>query len=353
MPAMDLVTKALRAGEGRKFKAYQKRAEAINRYEPEMEALSDEEIREEADELRHRAREEGTPLDDLLPEAFALCREASRRSTGQRHYDVQLIGGMVLHDGAIAEMKTGEGKTLTATLPVFLNSLKGDSVHVVTVNDYLARRDSEWLTPIFDAPGVTVTALQDGDDPATRRVKYACDVVYGTNSEFGFDYLRDHMSQSLAECVQRGHDFAIVDEVDNSLIDEARTPLIISGRPEEAAQTYYTFARMVKQLVGVPHKEKLKSLGESKDTTEVDYAYEYDEKHKTVAPTERGVKKAEEFLGVEHLYMGENGNLVNHLVQSLKAEALYKKDDDYAVIEGEVRVIDEFTGRILEGRRWS
>jgi preprotein translocase subunit SecA len=350
---MDLVTKALRAGEGRKFKAYQKRAEAINRFEPEMEALSDDEIREEADELRKRAREEGASLDDLLPEAFALCREASRRTTGQRHYDVQLIGGMVLHDGAIAEMKTGEGKTLTATLPVFLNSLAGNSVHVVTVNDYLARRDSEWLTPIFEALGVTVAALQDGDDPAARRVKYACDVVYGTNSEFGFDYLRDNMSQSLEECVQRGHDFAIVDEVDNILIDEARTPLIISGRPEEAAQLYYTFARLAKQMVGVPHKEKLKSLGESKDTTEVDYDYEYDEKHKTVAPTERGVKKAEEFLGVEHLYLGENGNLVNHLSQSLKAEALYKKDDDYAVIDGEVMIIDEFTGRILEGRRWS
>jgi preprotein translocase subunit SecA len=349
---MDLVTKALRAGEGRKFKAYQKRAEAINRFEPEMEALSDEEIREEADELRRRAGD-GASLDDLLPEAFALCREASRRTTGQRHYDVQLIGGMVLHDGAIAEMKTGEGKTLTATLPVFLNSLKGDSVHVVTVNDYLARRDSEWLTPIYDALGVTVAALQDGDDPATRRVKYACGVVYGTNSEFGFDYLRDNMSQSLEECVQRGHDFAIVDEVDNILIDEARTPLIISGRPEEAAQIYYTFARLVKQMVGVPAKEKLKSLGESKDTTDADYDYEYDEKHKTVAPTERGVKKAEQFLDVENLYLAEHGNLVNHLVQSLKAESLYRKDDDYAVIDGEVMIIDEFTGRILEGRRWS
>ena len=349
---MDLVTKALRAGEGRKFKAYQKRAEAINRFEPEMEALSDAEIREEADSLRERARN-GESLDDLLPEAFALTREASRRTTGQRHYDVQLIGGMVLHDGAIAEMKTGEGKTLTATLPVFLNSLKGDSVHVVTVNDYLARRDSEWLTPIFEALGVTVAALQDGDDPAARRVKYACDVVYGTNSEFGFDYLRDNMSQSLEECVQRGHHFAIVDEVDNILIDEARTPLIISGRPEEAAQLYYTFARLAKQLVGVQAKEKLKSLGEKKDTSDVDYDYEFDEKHKTVAPTERGVKNTEQFIGVDNLYLGEHGGLVNHLVQALKAESLYRKDDDYAVIDGEVMIIDEFTGRILEGRRWS
>ena len=349
---MDLVTKALRAGEGRKFKAYQKRADAINRYEPEMEALTDEELRAEADSLRERARG-GESLDELLPEAFALCREASRRTTGQRHYDVQLIGGMVLHDGAIAEMRTGEGKTLTATLPVFLNTLAGDSVHLVTVNDYLARRDAEWMTPIYEALGVTVSAVQDGDDHETRQRKYACDVTYGTNSEFGFDYLRDNMSQALEHCVQRDHVFAIVDEVDNILIDEARTPLIISGQPEQAAQTYYTFARLAKQMVGVPAKEKLKSLGESRDTSEAEYDYEYDEKHKTVAPTERGVKKAEEFVGVDNLYLGEHGNLVNHLVQSLKAESLYRKDDDYAVIDGEVMIIDEFTGRILEGRRWS
>jgi preprotein translocase subunit SecA len=349
---MDLVTKALRAGEGRKFKAYQKRAEAINRYEPEMESLSDIEIREEADSLRERARG-GESLDDLLPEAFALTREASRRTTGQRHYDVQLIGGMVLHDGGIAEMRTGEGKTLTATLPVFLNTLAGNSVHVVTVNDYLARRDAEWMKPIYEALGVSVDAVQDGDDHATRQHKYSLDVTYGTNSEFGFDYLRDNMAVQLEHCVQRDHNFAIVDEVDNILIDEARTPLIISGQPEQAAQTYYTFARLVKQMVGVPAKEKLKSLGESKDTGDVDYDYEYDEKHKTVAPTERGVKKAEEFVGVDNLYLGEHGSLVNHLVQALKAESLYKKDTDYAVIDGEVMIIDEFTGRILEGRRWS
>ncbi|HEX6780697.1 MAG TPA: preprotein translocase subunit SecA [Solirubrobacterales bacterium] len=352
MPAMDLVTKALRAGEGRKFKSYQKRAEAINRFEPEMEALSDEEIRGEADSLRERARD-GASLDDLLPEAFALCREASKRSTGQRHYDVQLIGGMVLHDGGIAEMKTGEGKTLTATLPVFLNTLGGKSVHLVTVNDYLARRDAEWMKPIYDALGVTVDALQDGDDHATRQRKYSLDVTYGTNSEFGFDYLRDNMADALEHCVQRDHNFAIVDEVDNILIDEARTPLIISGQPEQAAQTYYTFARLAKQMKGVPAKQKLKSLGESRETHDADYDYEYDEKHKTVSPTERGVKKAEEFIGVDNLYLGEHGSLVNHLVQSLKAESLYKKDDDYAVIDGEVMIIDEFTGRILEGRRWS
>jgi preprotein translocase subunit SecA len=349
---MDFVTKALRAGEGRKFKAYQKRAEAINRFEPEMEALSDEEIREEADSLRERARD-GSSLDDLLPEAFALTREAAKRAIGQRHYDVQLIGGMVLHDGGIAEMKTGEGKTLTATLAVFLNTLAGDSVHVVTVNDYLARRDAEWMKPVYDALGVSVDAVQDGDDHDARQHKYSLDVTYGTNSEFGFDYLRDNMAAQLEHCVQRGHHFAIVDEVDNILIDEARTPLIISGAPEQAAQTYYTFARLAKQMVGVPAKEKLKSLGESRDTSDVDYDYEYDEKHKTVAPTERGVKKAEDFIGVDNLYLGEHGSLVNHLVQALKAESLYRKDDDYAVIDGEVMIIDEFTGRILEGRRWS
>jgi preprotein translocase subunit SecA len=349
---MDLVNKALRAGEGRKFKAYQKRAESINRFEPEMEALSDEEIRSEADSLRERARN-GESLDELLPEAFALTREASRRTTGQRHYDVQLIGGMVLHDGAIAEMKTGEGKTLTATLAVFLNTLGGESVHVVTVNDYLARRDSEWMAPIYEALGCTVSALQEGDDHETRQRKYAGDIVYGTNSEFGFDYLRDNMAGALEHCVQRDHHFAIVDEVDNILIDEARTPLIISGQPEQAAQTYYTFARLAKRLKGVPAKEKLKSLGDSRDTSEVDYDYEYDEKHKTVAPTERGVKNTEEFVGVDNLYLGEHGSLVNHLSQALKAEALYKKDHDYAVIDGEVMIIDEFTGRILEGRRWS
>jgi preprotein translocase subunit SecA len=349
---MDLVTKALRAGEGRKFKAYQKRAEAINRFEPEMEALTDAEIREEADRLRERGRN-GESLDDLLPEAFALTREAAKRAIGQRHYDVQLIGGMVLHDGGIAEMRTGEGKTLTATLAVFLNTLGGDSVHVVTVNDYLARRDAEWMKPIYDALGVTVDAVQDFDDHDSRQRKYSLDVTYGTNSEFGFDYLRDNMAVQLEHCVQRDHNFAIVDEVDNILIDEARTPLIISGQPEQAAQTYYTFARLAKQMVGVPAKQKLKSLGENKDTSEVDYDYEYDEKHKTVAPTERGVKKAEDFIGVDNLYLGENGSLVNHLVQSLKAESLYKKDDDYAVIDGEVMIIDEFTGRILEGRRWS
>ncbi|HYP56584.1 MAG TPA: preprotein translocase subunit SecA [Solirubrobacterales bacterium] len=350
--ARDMVTRALRVGEGRKLKTYDRRARAINAIEPEMELLEDSELREEADKLRARARD-GASLDDLLPEAFALTREAARRSIGQRHYDVQLIGGMALHEGSIAEMKTGEGKTLTATLAVFLNTLAGDSVHLVTVNDYLARRDAEWMKPVYDMLGVTVAAVQDSDDHAARQVKYACGVVYGTNSEFGFDYLRDNMAEALEHCVQRGHHFAIVDEVDNILIDEARTPLIISGAPEQAANIYYQFARLARQMKGVEAKDRLKSLGESKDTSEADYDYEYDEKHKTVSPTERGVKRAEEFLGVDNLYLSEHGSLVNHLVQALKAESLYERDKDYAVVEGQVMIIDEFTGRILEGRRWS
>src|SRR6478672_976668 len=220
---------------------------------------------------------------------------------------------MVLHDGSISEMKTGEGKTLTATLAVFLNTLAGNPVHVVTVNDYLARRDSEWMAPVYEALGVSVASIQEDDDHETRQRKYACDVTYGTNSEFGFDYLRDNMSSALEHCVQRGHNFAVVDEVDNILIDEARTPLIISGAPEQAAQTYYTFARLAKQLEGVQAKEKLRSLGESRDTSEAEYDYEYDEKHKTVAPTERGVHNTEQFLDIENLYLSENGGLVNHL----------------------------------------
>jgi preprotein translocase subunit SecA len=350
--AKGLIDRALRLGEGRKFKEFERRVEAINRIEPEMELLEDGEIRTEADQLRERARG-GESLDDLLPEAFALCREAARRTIGQRHFDVQLIGGMVLHDGAIAEMKTGEGKTLTATLAVFLNTLAGNGVHLVTVNDYLARRDATWMGPIYEALGVTVGVIQNEMSSADRRAAYQCDVTYGTNSEFGFDYLRDNMAPTLEDTVQPGYYFGIVDEVDNILIDEARTPLIISGAPEQAADLYYTFARLAKQMKGIEAKPKLKSLGEERDTTKADYDFEYDEKHKTVAPTEPGVAKAERFLGVDNLYISEHGPLVNHLVQSLKAESLYHRDKDYAVLDGEVKIIDEFTGRILEGRRWS
>ncbi len=350
--AKGLIDKALRAGEAKQFRTYEKRVSSINRFEPEMELLEDSEIPEEATKLREQAQN-GASLDDLLPEAFALAREASTRSLGQRHYDVQLVGGMVLHDGAIAEMKTGEGKTLTATLAVFLNSLGGGGIHLVTVNDYLARRDAEWMKPIYDALGVTVGVLQENDTPEERRLAYGAGVTFGTNSEFGFDYLRDNMASSLENCSQRSHDFGVVDEVDNILIDEARTPLIISGQPEEAADSYYTFARLAKQLSGVESRPKLRSLGETKDTSEVEHDYEYDPKHKTVAPTEAGVDRTEKFLGVDNLYISEHGTLVNHLVQSLKAESLYRVDRDYAVVDGQVMIIDEFTGRILEGRRWS
>src|SRR4051794_35533328 len=351
MPAArDMVTRALRVGEGRKFKGYERRAEAINRIEPEMELLSDAELREEADALRARARD-GELLDDLLPEAFALTREAARRTLGMRHFDVQLIGGMALHDGAIAEMKTGEGKTLAATLPILLNSLGGESVHLVTVNDYLARRDADWMRPIYDALGVKVGVIQNMQEYEAKRLAYQADVTYGTNSEFGFDYLRDNMATSLEEVVQRGHPFGIVDEVDNILIDEARTPLIISGAPEEAADWYSQFARLARTLQGVARMETTKAEREAE--TDPEWDYEYDEKHKTVSPTERGIAKAEKFIGVDNLYLAEHGNLVNHLVQALKAESLYKRDKDYAVIDGEVMIIDEFTGRILEGRRWS
>jgi preprotein translocase subunit SecA len=345
-----LIDRALRMGEARQYRDYERRVARINDVEPEMELLEDHELREEADKLRERARND-EPLDDLLPEAFALCREAARRTLDMRHFDVQLIGGMVLHDGAIAEMKTGEGKTLVATLPVFLNSLAGGSVHLVTVNDYLARRDAEWMRPVYEALGVKVGVIQNMQSFEDKQVAYQADITYGTNSEFGFDYLRDNMAVSLDEVVQRGHPFGIVDEVDNILIDEARTPLIISGAPEEAADLYQKFARLAPQLKGVAKIDVRTSLGT--DGGEPDYDYEYDEKHKTASPTERGVAKAERFIGVDNLYLAEHGNLVNHLIQSLKAESLYKRDKDYAVIDGEVKIIDEFTGRILEGRRWS
>ncbi len=349
-------------GEAKKFKSYEQRVSRINAYEAELEHDTDAELRETAEALRERARN-GESLDDLLHESFALTREAGKRAMGMRHFDVQLIGAMVLHDGAIAEMKTGEGKTLTATLAVVLNSLGGRGVHVVTVNDYLARRDAMWMKPIYDMLGVTVGVLQNMQPYEEKRDAYAADVTYGTNSEFGFDYLRDNMATSLEEKVQHGgrptpeegkspyHTFAIVDEVDNILIDEARTPLIISGAPEQAADLYAKFARLAPKLEAGKAPEGMDPR--TKKDFVADFDYEFEEKHKTVAITERGVAKAERFLGIDHLYRAENGHLVNHLIQSLKAESLYKRDVDYAVIDGEVKIIDEFTGRILEGRRWS
>jgi preprotein translocase subunit SecA len=369
---MALFDRALRMGEAKQYRQFAKRVERIASFEPELELLDDDELRARADELRARVREEGESLGDVLPECFALVREAGKRAMGMRHFDVQMVGGMVLHSGAIAEMRTGEGKTLTATLPVVLNSLSGRGVHLVTVNDYLARRDAEWMSPLYEALGVTVGVLQNMQDPEEKHAAYAADVTYGTNSEFGFDYLRDNMAQSLDEKFQHGgrakpesfvarddegrlkswmHTYAIVDEVDNILIDEARTPLIISGAPEQAADFYVRFARMARQMV--PGKKPDGLDPRAKKEFVADFDFEYDEKHKTVAVTERGVAKAERFLGIEHLYRAENGHMVNHLQQALKAESLYKRDVDYAVIDGEVKIIDEFTGRILEGRRYS
>jgi preprotein translocase subunit SecA len=359
---MSFLDRALRMGEAKKFKAYEQRVSRINGFEQELEHYSDEELREAADELRQRARN-GESLDDLLYECFGLVREAGKRSMGMRHFDVQLIGGMVLHDGAIAEMKTGEGKTLTATLAVVLNSLPGRGVHVVTVNDYLAYRDAMWMKPVYDALGVTVGVLQNMQAYEDKHAAYAADVTYGTNSEFGFDYLRDNMAKSLDEKFQHGgrpvaeegtsryHSFAIVDEVDNILIDEARTPLIISGAPEQAADLYAKFARLAPKLKSGKTPDGMDPR--TKREFVADFDYEFDEKHKTVAVTEQGVSKAERFLDIDHLYRAENGHLVNHLQQSLRAESLFKRGYDYEVIDGEVKIIDEFTGRILEGRRWS
>ncbi len=365
----SLLDRALNVGEAKKFKAYQKRVALIGAFEAELEHDSDAELRERMDALRERASEGGRTtagqLDALLPECFAIVRETGKRTLAMRHFDVQLIGGMALHEGQIAEMKTGEGKTLTATLAVVLNALavgdadpdnpdqppKRKGVHVVTVNDYLARRDAEWMSPIYEALGVSVGVLENMQPYEEKQRAYGCDVVYGTNSEFGFDYLRDNMAKDLSEKVQRGHPFAIVDEVDNILIDEARTPLIISGAPEQAADLYVKFARLAPQMSmgntpeGMDPRTKKQFLA--------DFDYEVEEKHKTVSITEQGVAKAERFLGIDHLYRAENGHLVNHLIQSLRAQALYKRDVDYAVIDGEVKIIDEVTGRILDGRRGS
>ena len=359
---MGLLDRALNIGEGKMFKRHEQRVALIGAYEAELELDTDAELRERIDALRARARD-GETLDELLPETFAIVREVGKRRLGMRHFDVQLIGGMVLHDGSIAEMRTGEGKTLTATLAVVLNALKGDGVHVVTVNDYLARRDAEWMTPIYEACGISVGIIQSGQSTDEKREAYACDVTYGTNSEFGFDYLRDNMALRLEDKVQHGgrisvegrnvtsHVYAIVDEVDNILIDEARTPLIISGAPEQAAELYVKFARLAPQMVLGETPEGLDPR--SRKEFVADFDFEIDEKHKTVAVTELGVAKAERFLGIDHLYRAENGHLVNHLIQALRAQALFKRDVDYAVIDGEVKIIDEFTGRILDGRRWN
>ncbi|MBO8137694.1 MAG: preprotein translocase subunit SecA [Desulfotomaculum sp.] len=317
----------------REVKKIQRVVDQINGYEPEIQALSDSELRAKTGEFKNRLQS-GETLEDLLPEAFAVVREASRRVLGMRHFDVQLIGGVVLHQGRIAEMKTGEGKTLVATLPVYLNALTGKGVHVVTVNDYLARRDSEWMGQLYRFLDLSVGLIVHGLEADERREAYNCDVTYGTNNEFGFDYLRDNMALHPDQMVQRELNYAIVDEVDSILIDEARTPLIISGQAEKPTQLYYTMARIVPRL-------------------QKDVDYTVDEKAHSVALTEEGIDKAEKMLGIDNLYDDQNTELNHHLLQALKAHNLMKRDRDYVVKDGEVVIVDQFTGRLMFGRRYS
>src|SRR6266508_3525272 len=337
--------KILRVGEGRRMKRLADQAAYITSLEPEFEALSDEELAGKTVEFKQRL-ENGESLEELLFEVFAAVREAFKRTIGVRLFDVQLMGGIVLHEGDVAEMKTGEGKTFVAVQPLYLNALEGQGVHLITVNDYLAKRDCEWTKPVYEALGMRDAFIENMMPFAERKAAYDADVTYGTNSEFGFDYLRDNMAVSLDGIVQRSHRYGIVDEVDSILVDEARTPLIISGEPETAAQIYYDFARIARQLKAVPHDPLLKGGDPNAD-------YEYDEKHKTVAPGQASIEAVERALRIESLYDPRNSQLVNHLIQALKAESLYKRDVDYVIQDGEVKIVDEFTGRIMEGRRWS
>jgi len=330
---VNILAKVLTFGEGRQLRQFEGLVAQVNELEPSMQALSDDELAGKTDEFRRR-HTDGESLDDLLPEAFAACREAAWRSLGMRHFDVQLIGGMVLNKGMIAEMKTGEGKTLVATLAAYLNAIPAQGVHIVTVNDYLAKRDSEWMGRVYKALGLQVGLIQSQMDPAERIPAYQADITYGTNAEFGFDYLRDNMVVHPDDRVQRGHAFAIVDEVDSILIDEARTPLIISGAGTKSADAYKKFARVIPSL-----------------KAEVDF--EFDEAKKTIAITEVGLEKVERGLGIEDIYGDPSGQLVNHLQQALKAQFMFKKDVDYVVKDGEILIVDEFTGRLMYGRRYS
>src|SRR6202049_4541674 len=327
----------------------------VNVLEPALRQLSDEQLRARTPELRERLVK-GETFDELLPEAFAVVREAGRRVLNMRHFDVQLIGGAVLHKGRIAEMKTGEGKTLVATLPAYLNALEGKGVHVVTVNDYLARRDSEWMGKIYRYLGMTVGVIQHDLNDLERQVAYGSDITYGTNNEFGFDYLRDNMKFELAHYVQRGHQFAIVDEVDSILIDEARTPLIISGPAEESTDLYYEVDRIMPRLkAGEVIRGDAKA--EEREALESTGDYIHDEKHKTVTLTETGIQKAEQMLASRlnggHLYDLENAHIKHHVDQALRAHVIFHLDVDYMVKDGEVVIVDEFTGRLMPGRRWS
>ena len=332
---MGILDRILRAGEGKKLKALTGLVPDINALESELRALSDDALRAKTGEFRQRL-DNGADLDDLLIEAFAVTREAASRVISQRHYDVQMMGGAALHFGWVAEMKTGEGKTLVSTLPVYLNALGGKGVHLITVNDYLARFHAEWMGRIYQWMGLDVGLVVPGfmEQPHEKRAMYAADVTYGTNNEFGFDYLRDNMATSKANKVQRGHNFAIVDEVDSILIDEARTPLIISGRVADAAKLYYKFASIVRSL-------------------RRDEDYEVDEEKRQISPLESGIEKVERALGIDNLYDAVQQNLVHQLTAAIKAKELYRRDKDYIVQGGEVKIVDEFTGRILEGRRWS
>ncbi|MFZ1486014.1 preprotein translocase subunit SecA [Nostocoides sp.] len=333
------VERLLRAGEGRTVKRLESIAAQVNAIEEDFEKLTDAELRGETEVFRQRLAN-GESLDDLLPEAFAAVREASKRTLGKRHFDVQLMGGAALHQGNVAEMKTGEGKTLVATLPAYLNALSGKGVHIVTVNDYLAEYQSELMGRIHRMLGLETGCILSQMTPEERRAEYAKDITYGTNNEFGFDYLRDNMAWSTAELVQRGHNFAIVDEVDSILIDEARTPLIISGPADQATKWYGEFAKLVTRL----HRGEFESgLGD----------YEVDEKKRTVGVLEAGIDKVEDYLGIENLYESVNTPLIGYLNNAVKAKELFQRDKDYVVIDGEVLIVDEHTGRILAGRRYN
>jgi len=342
----QLLAKVFGSQHERDIKKLQPLVEAINAFEPEMRRRADGELRAKTDELRQRLAA-GETLDDLLPEAFAVVREAAHRAVEMRPYDVQLIGGVVLHRGTIAEMKTGEGKTLVATMPMYLNALEGKGAHLVTVNDYLARRDSDWMGAIYRFLGLTVGVIQHDMPDAERRAAYAADITYGTNNEFGFDYLRDNMKFSLDQRVQRGHHYAIVDEVDSILIDEARTPLIISGPSEEATDKYYRVNALIPKL---ERGEEIEEKDGAKYTTG---DYLVDEKAKSVALTDDGVAKVERLLGVENLYDPVNMDLIHGVNQALRAHHMYKSDVDYLIKDGKVVIVDEFTGRMMTGRRWS
>src|SRR5213595_1986859 len=331
----------------RRIKSYLPRVAAINALEPQLESLSDEALRARTDAFKQQVAA-GTSLDDILVPAFATCREAAKRTLKQRHFDVQLVGGMILHEGKISEMKTGEGKTLVATLPVYLNALAGRGVHVVTVNDYLAKRDAEWMGQIYNFLGLSVGVIVHGLDDDERREAYGADITYGTNNEYGFDYLRDNMKFDLKDCVQRGHNFAIVDEVDSILIDEARTPLIISGASEESTDKYYRVNRIIPKL------EKGEEIeGPPGEPAQLTGDFVVDEKHRNITVTEEGWEKVEQLLGIGNIADPENWALKHHVETAIKAHALYRRDVEYVIKDGEVIIVDEFTGRMMPGRRWS